>query len=251
MSTGSIETLWREYLLAYSEPRIRNRLQTNWGDDPNVVHGRIQLAYPPTFQPGYVGVHYFDARERILFIGYNPGEGRQRTAQDDDRSLAVQLSAFANGQRSFTELNEFLANHVVRWAIYREKGIFSETGEDRVALLPKALRPSIRTVALLNLFPLKTVDNKKPLAGRGGCPTSLKDHMWEWFVKPTIEAIAPKLIVRYPDSDQYVSHFEQLKSQPRIVRVWHPSNYNLSAQREKLSNSWLAFATELLSSREV
>jgi hypothetical protein len=45
----------------------------------------------------------------------------------------------------------------------------------------------------------------------------------------------------------YAPLLEQLKSQPRIVRVWHPSDYNLSAQREKLVKSWLTLAEEISS----
>lgn len=247
MSIVQIETLWREYLQVHAESRIRNELQTNWGDDPNIVQGRIQFAYPPTFQPGYIGKHFFESPSRILFIGYNPGEGRLQASQNEDRILSTQLAAFAEGQLSFDKLSDFLGAHIVKWPIYRDKGIFSETGDSRIALLPEGLRPSILSAALLNLFPFKTVSNKKPLAGHGGSSASLKTQMWECFVKPTIEALAPKFIVRYPDSDQYASGLENLKSQPRVVRVWHPSDYNLTAQREKLAKAWSSLAIEVSS----
>ena len=67
MGTETIEARWREYLRAYSDPQIRDRLQSNWRDDPNVVKGRIQFAYPLTFQPGYIGTRFFESYTRILF----------------------------------------------------------------------------------------------------------------------------------------------------------------------------------------
>lgn len=246
MSTAAIEVLWREYLRAYAEPRIKDELQSRWGADPNVVQGRIQLAYPPTFQPGYVGTRFVESRTKILFIGYNPGEGKLQSSQEEDKTLAKQLNAFAEGRLSLMQLSAFQGNHLVKWPIYREKGIFSEAGDTRIALLPKALRPSVQSVALLNLFPFKTTDNKKPLAGYGDSKTSLKGHMWECFVRPTIEALTPNFIVRYPDSDQYCRQLKQLKSKPRIIRVWHPSDRNLSAQREKLEKSWLQLVEKIL-----
>ncbi len=247
MSTSKIALLWREYLQEYADPRIQSILRTNWSSDPNIVQGRIQFGYPPTFQPGYIGKRFFESRSRILFIGYNPGEGRRQASQDEDIALARQLTAFAEGHLSFTQLSDFLGTHVIKWPIYREKGIFSETGDASISLLPEALRPSVFSVALLNLFPFKTVGNRSPLTGRGGSGASLKTHMWERFVKPTIQNLAPRFIIRYPDSDQYVAHLGKLESQPHIVRVWHPSDYNLSAQREKLTKSWLPLAAELSS----
>lgn len=247
MNTADIEVLWRKYLRTYAQPRLCSELQNRWSNDPNVVRERIQLAYPPTFQPGYIGARFFDAPARIIFIGYNPGEGKLKSSQEEDKALFNHLDAFAEGQLPFTQLSAFQAGHVIKWPIYRDKGIFSETGDASIALLPTAVRPSVQSVALLNLFPFKTAGNKKPLAGYGGSTSSLKVHMWECLVKPTIEALNPRFIVRYPDSDQYLPQLEQLKSKPRLVRVWHPSDYNLSAQRNKLANSWLPLAAEIAS----
>jgi hypothetical protein len=247
VNTAAIEVLWQKYLRAYAQPQICSELQSRWGNDPNVVQARIQLGYPPTFQPGYIGTRFFEASARVLFIGHNPGEGKLQSSQDEDKALSKNLNAFAEGQLSFTQLAAFQAGHVIKWPIYREKGIFLETGDASIALLPTALRPSIQAVALLNLFPFKTVSNKKPLSGYGGSTSSLKAHMWECLVKPTIEALDPRFIVRYPDSDQYLPQLEQLKSKPRLVRVWHPSDYSLSAQRNKLANSWSPLATEIAS----
>jgi len=245
MNTATIEALWREYLQTFAEPRVKSELQSRWGGDLNVVQGRIQFSNPPTFQPGYVGSHFVKSRTRILFIGNNPAESKLRSSQEDDKTYAKQLSAFADGNLSFMQLSDFQAGQIVNWPIYREKGIFSETGGTRIALLPADLRPSVRSVALLNPFPFRTVGNKKPLAGYGGGSASLKVHMWECLVRPTIEALAPNFIIRYPRSDEYHPQLEQLRSKPRVVRVLHPGDRNLRAQREKLAESWSTLA-ELL-----
>jgi len=245
VTVGAIETLWRKYLRTYAEDRIRAELQSAWATDPNVTQSRIQFDYPPTFQPGYIGPAYSEAESRILFVGYNPGEGKLQSSRDEDNVLARKLRDFAEGAISFEELREFQAGHVVKWPIYREKGIFSETRDSAIALLPVAARPSVRSVALLNLFPFKTIQNKKPLAGYGN-GASLKEHMWEYLIRPTIEALAPRVIVRYPDADAYESMLAQLSARPRIIRVWHPSDYNLSAQRTRLAEAWLPLGAELL-----
>lgn len=244
MSMVGIEDLWREYLRVYADPGVSSELQSRWGADPNVVQGRVQFAYPPTFQPGYVGARFAESDSRILFIGDNPGEGKQFSSQVDDAVLDKQLTGFREGHLSLAELSAFQSGHVTKWPIYREKGIFSETGDASIALLPKPLRPSVQSVALLNLFPFKTKDNKPPLSGYGGS-NSLKTHMWECLVKPTIESLAPRVIVRYPSSDKYAPQLEQLRSSPCIVRVWHPSDRNLTARRERLADSWVPLATQM------
>ncbi len=249
MSISAIETLWREYLNRYGEPQVRAEIDQRWGTDPNVIEGRIQVGYPPTFQPGYVGAGFDQADCRILFLGDNPGEGKLPSSQEDDRTLTLQLEEFANGRTSFSQLNRFQAIHMLKWPIYRGKGIFSGTSDARISLLPEALRPDLQTVAILNIFPFKTKGNKKPLRGRGQRSASLAGHMWECFVKPTIESLAPQLIVRYPGSDTHKLDLEDLRSKPRTVRVWHPSDYNLSAYKPGLKESWKALA-DLLSRAE-
>lgn len=54
---------------------LRERLSEKWPYDAN-VKDRISYDYPPTFQPGYVGPRYFAARQRVVLIAQNPGEGR-------------------------------------------------------------------------------------------------------------------------------------------------------------------------------
>jgi hypothetical protein len=120
VSISAIETLWREYLDRYGEPQIRTELYRRWGDDSNVTQGRIQICYPPTFQPGYVGSSFYKADRRILFLGYNPGEGKLQLSQDEDKALALELEAFANGRTSLAQLSQFQSSHILKWPIYKE-----------------------------------------------------------------------------------------------------------------------------------
>jgi hypothetical protein len=244
-SSSAIEDLWRKHLSLYGEAHCRARLIQHWGNDPNISKGRIQFCFPPTFQPGYVGAEFFEARCRILFLGYNPGEGRLPKSQDEDKVLARELNEFANGQTSLAELSKFQANHMVKWPIYAEKGIFSESGDFRISLLPRSVRPSIQSVAILNLFPFKTVQNDKPMVGRRRSSASLSSYMWDCLVKPTIESLAPDLIVRYPDSKRYVSQLKSIQSEARTFEVWHPSDYNVRANRPGLQEKWSSLADHL------
>lgn len=237
-SLSEIESLWRTYLRIYGEPQVRVALRDRWQNDPNVAQERIQLDFPPTFQPGYVGASFFDSEARLVFLGYNPGEGRQATSQSEDQVLGRWLQRFTEGHENLLSLSHFQAAHVVKWPIYSGKGIFRETDDLTIELLHSTVRPSIHSVALLNLFPFKTVANKKPLSGWGGPDTSLKTHMWDRLVKPTLELLTPQVIVHYPDADSYTSRLSLLPTKPRLIRVWHPSDYNLNAQRQGLKQAW-------------
>ncbi len=246
-ATG-IESLWRAYLGIYGEPHARNSLIQRWPNDPNVGTARIQFEYPPAFQPGYVGPAYFTNPGRLVFLGYNPGEGSQAALRPGDQLLGDWLQRFARGDETLLTLSQFQASHIIKWPIYRGKGIFRETDDDAIALLPAPVRPSVQSVALLNLFPFKTVKNSKPLAGWGGPETSLKAHMWDRFVRPTLELLAPNVIVHYPDADSYAQSLSALPSKPTLVRAWHPSDYNLNAQRNGLAQSWQPLARALAAS---
>ncbi len=103
VSIVEIEALWRRYLNSYADPQIRGKLQRRWRDDPNVVRGRIQFEYPPTFQPGYIGPALMADDTRIRFIWQNPGEGRQQSSQEGDKALAQQLKAFARAKISLAK----------------------------------------------------------------------------------------------------------------------------------------------------
>src|SRR5439155_25576310 len=120
-----------------------------------------------------------------------------------------------------------------------------KTDDAAIALLPTAIRPSVRSVALLNVFPFKTVGNRNALAGWGNSDTSLKTHMWERLLKPTLELLAPRVIICHPDCDPYSTRLSTLPSRPSLVRVWHPSDYNVKAQRRALAGSWQPLAAVL------
>lgn len=204
----------------------------------NLVKDRVQFSFPPTFQPGCVGSKFLFEKNRILFIGYNPGEGKNETSQQADVILQDKQRALSEGNITFTEFNDFLGAHLVNWPVYAGKGILSETDDTAIALLPKELRPSVHSVALVNLFPLKTVGNKKALNDSRGGRKSLKKDLWELFVRPMIELLAPNVIVRYPDSDSYEDQLQKLETQPKLIRVWHPSDYNVNTRRNELAASW-------------
>lgn len=243
--TDEIEALWKAYLCSYGEPQVRTTLKEKWSSDPNVTQGRIQFEFPPSFQPGYIGPDFFGSSTRLIFLGYNPGEGRLATSQADDEVLGDWLKRFASATASFDDLCDFQSKHVVKWPIYRDKGIFRETDDSAIALLPKTERPSVRAVALLNLFPFKTVENKKPLSGSSSPNTSLKQHMWHYLIKPTLDLLAPKIIVHYPDADTYLSKLQDIRTNPTLIRAWHPSDYNVKAQRASLVKSWQSLADAL------
>jgi hypothetical protein len=244
-ATARIETLWRANLDVFGEPQVRESLLQHWSRDPNVAKGRIQLDFPPTFQPGYVGADYFNSRTRLVFLGYNPGEGSQPALRHFDDCLVERLRRFKDGDESLLTMSDFQARIIIKWPIYHDKGIFRETNESTIALLPAAVRPSVKSVALLNLFPFKTVKNKPPLAGSRDPETSMKAHMWDKFIRPTLDLLAPTIIVYYPAADSYKRNLSLIHSLPTLFRAWHPSDYNVRARRSDLSQSWQPLACEL------
>jgi hypothetical protein len=58
-----VEELCRRALQEYRQEGLRERLSEKWPYD-RTVKDRISYDYPPTFQPGYVGPHYFASRRR-------------------------------------------------------------------------------------------------------------------------------------------------------------------------------------------
>lgn len=239
-SHDEVARLWTNWLAKFPQRNLQQRLMKCWPDDPNL--GRISFAYPPTFQPGYVGKNYGRGR-RILFVGYNPGEGR--TASDADAKLAKAICRLADGKLSFQEYNQHLFTQIESWVIYRGVGVFREHGPSTMAraphgLLPEAARPSLDTVALVNAFPFKTVGNSRPL-----CAGALASLFWQEFTVPMISALKPDAIVYFtglPKSRQRALH----SLCGNAFRVWHPS-YNSRTRPERLASEWQPFA-EFLSS---
>jgi hypothetical protein len=112
-----IEQLWRSHLNRFSEPGIGDELIFAWPDDPNVTKQLIQFANPPAFQPGYIGTDFFYSSPRIVFVGYNPGEGRFESSRRADRLLSIKLRSFASGEISLSELSDFQAPNVSDWPL--------------------------------------------------------------------------------------------------------------------------------------
>src|SRR5438128_875446 len=112
--SAEIESLWRGYLRIYGEPQVRSALVERWPADPNVVQGRIEVNFPPTFQPGYIGPDFFGSRHRLVFLGCNPGEDTQATSRTDDEILGDWLKRFSGLQESLLSLSHFQADLVVK-----------------------------------------------------------------------------------------------------------------------------------------
>ncbi|MDA2930730.1 hypothetical protein MYX84_12435 [Acidobacteria bacterium AH-259-O06] len=226
-----IKVIWKKALKSYEQQTLEERLRDRWADDRNVFE-RISYEYPPTFQPGYVGPAYFESGKRILMLGQNPGEGSSPIHQSWNVGYTQQLADFANDQTSFEELNALIASEMMRWRIFRGKGIFRENGDERVALVPERIRPSIRSVAYVNAFPFKTINNSRPFR------TAFFRRIWSSFVFEVITYLKPHVIIRFPDCDDRAQDLISLEFNPTVVRVWHPSDYNLNTRREQLMKSW-------------
>ena len=118
---------------------LQERLANRWPGDDN-VDGRIAYGYPPTFQPGYVGPRYFAAERRIVLVGQNPGEGSDPVSKRMNREYRAKLEAFVRGEIGFEDLNSLIASHMLRWAIFKGKGIFREGGGLPTACVPPSRR---------------------------------------------------------------------------------------------------------------
>jgi len=214
--------------MEFQDPNLQQSLHARWPNDINVAD-RISYRYPPTFQPGFVGTQYGNAPS-IAFLGYNPGEGSNEEAIVEDKIFSLRLRDFADGKLLFSEYNSFLAGHVFQWNIYRDMGIFQEHGDSTLSLLPPDLRPSVHSVALLNAFPFKTRDNKRPLRR-----SALATALWNEFTFPTLKTLAPDIIVHYPDSVHLAPSLRQITK--HVVQVWCPS-YNAMVRPRELKAAW-------------
>lgn len=223
-----ISMLWRTWVAAFQRPNLQQSMLARWPNDSNVTD-RISFGYPPVFQPGFVGTHY-GKPPRVVFLGYNPGKGASDEAIVEDEVLSRRLCAFADGKLLFSEYNSFLAGHVFHWNIYRDMGIFREHGDRTLKLLPTEFRPSVHTVALLNAFPFKTRDNKRPLRN-----SAISVALWNEFTLPTLKLLQPDIIVHYPDSAILTPSLQQVAT--RVVQVWCPS-YNAKARPRALEAEW-------------
>jgi hypothetical protein len=158
----AVEELWRQALSEYRQEGLRERLSKEWPGNRN-VNERIAYEYAPTFQPGYVGPRYSPAGQHLVLMGQNPGEGSDPRSIKADREYRAKLEAFAQGDTGFDDLNRLVASQMVRWPVFKGKGIFRESGAARMSLLDNDVRPSIEDVAYVNYFPFKTAANDPPL----------------------------------------------------------------------------------------
>jgi hypothetical protein len=234
----AVERLWREALWDNRQEELRERLSEKWPGDTNVNF--IAYKYPPSFQPGYVGPRYFASAHRILLVGQNPGEGRAAASVDRDYSGA--LEAFAEGEIGFEELNGRVASHMLRWSVFKGKGIFRESDAGRISLLDEDVRPSIEAVAYLNFFPYKTSGNEKP-------PSSFfQQRVWKTYVRPLVDLLAPALIIPMGVSWFKGSVEAELRAtagSAEVIPVLHPADRNINTQRPQLQASWTSLSEYL------
>lgn len=207
----ALKELWQRGLSEYRQEGLRTRLEAKWPGDPNVA--QLSFAYPPTFQPGYVGQRYFKARVQLVLLLRNPGEGRSEEHQRSNDDYLAQLEAFSRGELGFEELNARIAKHALSWGVYGGKGIFQEDRGVRVPLISKDVRPSISEVACLNYFPFKTSGDAKPRMR-----SSFLEYVWKTHVRRALELLEPTVLVRVPDTGSRQS----FPKHPEPLEVPHP-----------------------------
>ena len=231
---AAVEELWRQALQTYREDGLHGRLADGWPGDSN-VNGRIAYEYPPTFQPGYVGPRYFASGRRIVLVGQNPGEGSDPVSIGMNREYQARLEAFVREEVGFGELNGLIASHMLRWPVFRAKGIFRESGAARMSLLADGVRPSIEEVGYVNYFPFKTSGNQNPLKA-----SPFRRHAWDTYVRRLLELLEPSVIVPMGAwcTGTVLAELRGLAGLPKVIPVWHPSDYNANTRPQKLRATW-------------
>ncbi len=229
-----VEELWRHALQNYRDEGLHMRLTERWPVDRNVKE-KIAYEYPPTFQPGYVGPHYFASGRRIVLVGQNPGEGSDPTSIAMNREYRAGLEALARREAGFEDLNRLVASHMLRWRVFRGKGIFCEGGVGKVALLDNGVRPSIEEVGYVNYFPFKTSANQNPLKD-----SLFRRHVWETYIRRLLELLEPTVIVPMGAwfSRSVEAELRSLAGSPEVIPVWHPSDYNANTRPWELQVTW-------------
>lgn len=238
---AQVEELWREALRTYREDGLEERLTDQWMGDSN-VNGRISYEYPPTFQPGYVGPRHFAVERRIVLVGQNPGEGSDPVSMRMNREYRSKLEAFERKEDSFEDVNGLIASHMLRWRVFREKGIFREGGAGRVSLIADDVRPSIGDVSYVNYFPFKTSENCPPLKA-----SAFRLHLWTTYVARLLELLEPSVIVPMGAwfSRSVEAELKRLAGSPEVIAVWHPSDYNANTRPRGLQVTWEPLSTYL------
>jgi hypothetical protein len=234
-----LEELWRHALRDYRQEGLRERLSNEWPDDPNVE--ALAYGYPPTFQPGYVGRHYFASGVKVVLIGQNPGEGRDPVSVAMDREYRDALEAFMEGETGFEDLNRLIADHMLKWRVFQAKGIFRESGAARISLLDEDVRPSIKDVAYVNYFPFKVTTNDPPLNSH------LQRCVWKTYLVRFLGLLAPSLIVAM-GVGWYRSAEVQLRTvagSASVIAVWNPSDRLVNTRPAELLASWGSLSARL------
>jgi hypothetical protein len=221
---------------------LRERLSEEWPGDRNVKE-RIAYDYPPTFQPGYVGPSYFSSGGSIILMGQNPGEGSDPVSVEMNREYRAGLEAFTQRDLRFEDLNRLVALHMLRWSVFKGKGIFRESGAGRMSPLDEDVRPSIEDVGYVNHFPFKTSANRSPFK-----MSSLRGHVWTGYVARLLELLAPTVIVLMGAWGRSVdAQLRGSAGSPKVMTVWHPSDYNLNTRPRELQASWKSLSAYLQS----
>jgi hypothetical protein len=202
-------------------------LEAEWKGDVNVP--RISFKYRPTFQPGYVGKNYFQARVRLVLLLENPGEGRKEEDQRRNADYLAQLEAFARREFSFEELNDRIKKLALSWNVFKGKGLFREARAVRLPLIAEDVCPSITEVAWLNSFPFKTRGDVDPLKRPG-----FLEHAWRSHVWPTLELLQPAMVAWVPKAAIFSRTTNNLPTidallmalpgPPEVLPVAHPTH---------------------------
>lgn len=231
---ASVEELWRRALSEYREEQLSERLSTAWPGDGNVAE-RITCEYPPTFQPGYVGPRYFAQRHRIVMVGQNPGEGSDPVSRGRDSEYRAKLEAYLQEQTDFEDLNTLIASHMLRWDVFVGKGIFRENGSGRITLLDEDVRPSIHDISYVNYLPFKTSGNRSPLK-----TSPFRRHIWAAYVGYMVGVLEPTVVVPLGSwcTGSVEAELRALPGSPEVMRVWHPSTYNVNTRPLELRATW-------------
>jgi len=131
---------------------------------------------------------------------------------------------------------------MLRWPVFRGKGIFRESGAARMSLLDDDVRPSVEEVGYVNYFPLKTSANSHPLN------SSFRQRVWTMYVARLLELLAPAVIVPMGVSwcsGRVEDELRGSAGSPAVFPVWHPSDRNVNARPRELQDSWRSLSAYL------
>ena len=163
------------------------------------------------------------------------GEGSDPTSVEMNREYRAKLEAFARGNIGFEDLNRVIASHMLRWSVFKGKGIFRESGAAKMSLLDDGVRPSIEDVGYVNYFPFKTSANRPPLKA-----SSFRVHAWRTYVGRLLELLEPNVVVPMGAwfSRSVEAELRGSAGSPEVIPVWHPPDYNVNTRPWELQATW-------------